>query len=346
MATIEAQATAWLVRRDGGMDDAEIAEFEQWRAEDIRHEVAFSKVASVWSAFDRPVATGQVDALRAELHALEKRDRRRRVAFGSTVALAAAACLAVFIGLGQPTVPSVTVKATDSLVARVVEPDRQILSDGSIVELKHGTRIKVAFTEANRVVILEEGEAHFTVMKNPERPFIVETGDVKVCAVGTAFAVGLGHEEVDVLVTEGRVRVDSSASPASETPDILRATPIGLLDNRSAPLVEAGQHAVVSLGTSATPTAIVPISAIDLNERLSWRLPRLEFSETSLTDAVTMFNRYNVNELHIDDETVAAIRITGVYRSDNVDGFVRALELGFGLRAEKRGSETVLLRGK
>jgi transmembrane sensor len=40
-----------------------------------------------------------------------------------------------------------------------------------------------------RQVKLDRGEAWFQVAKDPQRPFVVESGPVRVRAVGTAFSV-------------------------------------------------------------------------------------------------------------------------------------------------------------
>ncbi len=343
---IESQAAAWLARRDGGMSVGEKSEFDRWCAADPRHAAAVREIAAVWTALDRPTAAGQVESLRAALDALDRRRRRRWMAGGAATTLAAAAGLVVLLGLLRPSSGPPSALADAAPTARVIEPKRQTLPDGSIVELRHGAEITVAFDDANRVVKLASGEAHFSVTKNPRRPFVVETGNVKISAVGTAFAVEVGRTEVEVLVTEGRVRVHSTPS----VPPVRRDPPTGQTPGpsavSSAPLVEAGQRAVVSLGAAGSLPLVVSVPAAEFAERLAWRLPRLEFSETSVADAIAMFNRHNRLQLQVADSAAAARRITGVFRADNVEGFVRALESSLGLQAERRAGEIRLHSAK
>lgn len=343
---IEAQATAWLARCDSGMSDAEKAEFDRWCAADPSHAAAVKEIAALWAAFDRPAASGQIESLRDELDALDRRDRRRWMAGGAAAALGAAACLAVFFGLQRPPAPQSMADAVAVSAARVVEPERRILPDGSIIDLKHGARIAVVFSDESRVVVLEQGEAHFSVTKDPQRPFIVETAAVAVSAVGTAFAVGLGQNEIEVLVTEGRVRIDSTPPASAARSDLPRNNSPVMFDAAPAPMVVAGQRAVIMVGSAAFNPTVGSVSEAELTERLSWRLPRLEFSETSVAEAIGMFNRHNQLRLRTIDEAVAAMRITGIFRSDNVEGFVRALEVGLGLRVERRDRELILHRAK
>lgn len=51
--------------------------------------------------------------------------------------------------------------------------------------------------------------------KDPDRPFIVNIAGFDVRAVGTVFSVKLSKNEVDVIVTEGIVNVQPSASVAA-----------------------------------------------------------------------------------------------------------------------------------
>jgi transmembrane sensor len=269
------------------------------------------------------------------------------MAGGVAAALAAAACLAVVIGLQHPLTSRPMADVAAATAARVIEPERQILPDGSIVDLRHGAKIALAFSDESRVVILEKGEAHFSVTKNPHRPFIVETGTVKVSAVGTAFAVELGKTEVEVLVTEGRVSVEDTALASLDRAGLQQDDITGISATAPTPLVEAGQRAVVLLSAAGSMPRIAAVPAVEMTEHLSWRLPRLEFSETSITEAMAMFNRYNQRKLRSTDLAVGMMRITGVFRSDNVEGFVRALESsGLGLRSEHREREILIRLAK
>ncbi len=168
--------------------------------------------------------------------------------------------------------PFTRVALPDSSSKLIVSaPVRRELPDGSVVELKPGAEISVEFTPALRRVVLRTGEAHFTVAKNPARPFVVAFGGVEVRAVGTAFSVRAGVRAVDVLVTEGRVAVDHAADHA---------------------LVSAGELAVVTLTASTTTSAIqvASVAAPEQGQRLAWRVPKLDFSGTPLGDVISQFN--------------------------------------------------------
>nr|WP_321485461.1 FecR domain-containing protein [uncultured Draconibacterium sp.] len=85
------------------------------------------------------------------------------------------------------------------------------LSDGSVVHLNYGSRIKYPqnFLGKTRGVTLT-GEGYFEVAHNPDKPFVVSTGQIEVKALGTIFNVNAYPENNDIATTlvEGKVLVD------------------------------------------------------------------------------------------------------------------------------------------
>ena len=81
-------------------------------------------------------------------------------------------------------------------------------------------------------------------------------------------------------------------------------------------------------------------SSDEVDNLLSWREGLLVFRSTPLAEAVAEFNRYNTHKLVVDDPSIAAIPVGGSFRWANTDAFVRVLEQGFGLRAERHDGET------
>jgi transmembrane sensor len=148
-----------------------------------------------------------------------------------------------------------------------------------------------------------------------------------VRAVGTAFNVRLGAATVEVLVTEGQVRVNSSGSAHAPGISILRI----------------GQRAVVPLSSGSLPPQVTHVSAEEIAYYLGWKPKLLEFASTPLKEVVAEFNRRNHVQLVIADPALCAVPIVASFRSDNIDGFVRLLELSAGVQAERDG-DTIALR--
>ncbi len=333
---VAAEASRWLARRDAGLSPEEQLGFEHWLAADAAHVAAWDELHATWSAFDRPHAAGLAEAMIGEL-AARRRRRRFRVAWGGAFTLAAACVAFVFLTADVPAWR----RSVAPVAAILVKPAVQTLPDGTAVELNAGAAITIDYTADRRFVRLTRGEAHFAVTKDPSRPFIVSANGVEVRAVGTAFAVKLSPDTIDVLVTEGRVAV--ARHPLAPAPATF-ATP-----GESAPaavLLDAGHSLSVPTPAAAAehPLRTQSADAAEIAQRLAWRGPRLELSETRLADAVAVFNRENRLQITLRDAPLRELRLNGVFRADNADGFVRLLEANYGIRAEWRDRDAVTLR--
>jgi transmembrane sensor len=340
-AAIDEAAAGWVSRRDAGLSAGEEADFQSWLRADPRHEAALNRYATAWATLDGPVQAGAADELLQELTTLKEGQRRRSL----LSAVGVAAILLISISAWNFPRERITDPAAQTATAKIVSPSRQILPDGTMVELKDGAEIHADYSPAVRRVELRRGEAHFQVQKDPARPFVVNVRGIEVRAVGTAFAVQLGHETVEVLVTEGRVAVDKPLRPAT-TPPAGRGPSNALQDpNLISTLVTAGERAVI--GLNATAPAVIEIPGSEMAERLSWRAPRLEFSGTPLAEAVALLNRHAEHRqglrFVIEDPAISSIRVSGLFRADNTTAFVDLLESAFGINSVPRSSTEIAL---
>jgi transmembrane sensor len=328
--TAERAAADWLARRDRGLTAREQDEYLEWlqadprrRAMIARHEATLRRMQSLarWQP-----------ALSVEANPDLFAPRRPHRKWLAPLLAAAAAVAAAFI-LTRP-------DAEGPIVARSVAPgnylrinERQTLPDGSVVQLREGSQIEVQFNATERRVILSGGEAHFSVQKDSTRPFLVDARGIVVRAIGTSFNVRLDATAVDVLVTEGRVHVEAT-EPARETPRI-SAAPV---------VVAASQRTVMPLAPAPVAPEVVAVTPAQVKEVLAWQAPRLQFFETPLADAVAEFNRHNRHRLVLGDPSLGSIPIGGTFRVDNVEGFVRLLEMTLGVQGEERSSDETVLR--
>ena len=133
-----------------------------------------------------------------------------------------------------------------------------------------------------------------------------------------------------VLVTEGTVAVAS--------PMVALAEP--------APLVTAGQRAVVSLSPQAPATVIEAVAAAEMEERLAWKPRLLDFDEVPLAEIAVGLNRRNPVRVEIADPALRVRRLSATLRSDNVEGFVRMLESDFGITVYRRPAGVIALQSQ
>ena len=90
------------------------------------------------------------------------------------------------------------------------------LSDGTAIQMNAGSRIKFPAVFANDKRVIElEGEAFFTVVSDPERPFTVLSGTLSTTALGTAFNIKAfpDEERMKISLAEGKVVVNRIDRP-------------------------------------------------------------------------------------------------------------------------------------
>ena len=197
------------------------------------------------------------------------------------------------------------------------------------MEFPEGTDFRVEYTDGERRVTLLRGEVHFAVVKDPSRPFIVAVAGVEFRAVGTAFSVQLQANAARLIVTEGRVAVARDGVPV---------TLVGEAPVQTPHVVEAGRRALVAfVADSEGAVQVASVSGQEIGEHLAWRNPRVEFSGAPLGEVVALLNQRNRVQFVLSDPDLLAIELSGVFRADDLESLVRALETGFGLRAEHRG---------
>lgn len=334
------EAADWLARRDRGLTPAEQSAFDAWLAHGPNAR-AWRELEGPFRALDRVARLRPRDGSTPDPDLLLPRPTAaaRTGAWGVLVAGVAAAALAIGLFTTPPR-PAEPPAAPRGVVVRNI-PEQVVLPDGSLVSFKAGTRVEPLFSAVERRVRLPAGEAHFTVTKDAQRPFIVVTGSVEVRAVGTAFTVNASTEQVEVVVTEGRVRVDDNAGRPLVSP-AASAAPAAALD--------AGHFVVIPVTPAAAP-APVPVQTATraiLERAEAWRSAWLEFGNTPLAEVVREFNRHGTRHsnlvLKVADEATGRVLVSGAFRADSAAAFVRLLESTFGITAVHGSDGSVLLR--
>lgn len=294
---------------------------------------------------DWVVESGAVGDVLREMDAQLRGHRRRRLR-----AVTGAAVALVFAGIAwrQTNPPRVVTERPFAPSAVVSLPARQVLSDGSVVELRNGAQLEVAFTDSVRRVALTRGEAHFQVAKMA-KPFVVAVGGVEVRAVGTAFSVQLGSFQVEIIVTEGRVAVEEAANANARSPGTVLPDPVP--PRAIVALVEAGNRVVVPMAAAAASRSspdVVPVESVELAARLAWRSPRLEFSRTPLVEALAMMSHHSAAGKNVTvilaEPSLGRVAVSGVLRADNIETLLRLLEDEHGFKTEYRSPQEVVLR--
>ncbi len=335
-ARVNQEASDWVAKSDRGFTAPEQDAFFDWLAESPLHSEAFNRREVVWRDMNvladwRPEHGAEPNP---DLLAVS---RRRSKLIWLSVLGGVAALLATGLFVGSLLESS---KASERILLASGENaqfyEHHVLEDGSKVELNRGAQVSVRFRDDKRVIDLLAGEAHFTVAKDETRPFVVRARGTVVQAVGTAFNVLLDSEEVEVIVTEGRVLVNPSIATTRES-IVVETEPLVRKLN-------AGQRSVLSLNSRIAPPVIEEIAPEAMERRLAWKNEMLEFTDTPLSDVILEFNRRNHTQLVIGDISLAELPVTAAFRPNRLDEFVELLALIGNVEAERDGLSKIVLR--
>lgn len=313
-----AEAAAWLARLQGdARTPAREAAFQDWLRADPAHQSAFERATDIWA--DLPGAALLLDEppVRAPKPTpLPVAGPRRRLPLHQ---LALAASLLIAIGIGS----FLWLSRPSAYSTAIGEQKVATLEDGSRIALNTDSSVEVRYDPAQRLVELEHGEAMFEVAHNTARPFIVRAGDKQVRAVGTSFVVRREGKEVTVTLLQGKVVVTDIR------PAVRRIAPTYL---------NPGER------LRAQPEGAVRVDAQPAEIATAWRRGQAMFSDTPLADAVTELNRYGGPRLVVDDPRLAALRVSGVFATNDTGEFARAVAALHGLRIEQTGQTMHIVR--
>lgn len=322
------QAAAWRMRlAESDLESRE--DLSVWLAADPRNMAAWTQVQKGWTVFSEHATAPEVLQLRcnALAHAHEagrgRWTRSKRFAIARRLAIAAGVLILVLGGLFM-WMDQADVYSTRAGERRVVT-----LDDGSQIALDSRSEVKVHYTAHARELTLGKGQARFDVAHDVERPFSVAASGHKVIATGTSFNVDLFGPSVLVTLIEGRVVVASE--PAFNLPmahindDVARIT------------LDAGEQVVFS------PKAAPSVARVNLGQATAWENGEVVFENDSLSTVVARVNRYAQNAVVIGDASTSELRISGVFHTGDVDGFVSTLVAYLPVRADKDAGGTIRL---
>jgi transmembrane sensor len=196
-----------------------------------------------------------------------------------------------------------------------------VLADESVVHLNTDSDITIRYSKTQRSVSLSRGEAVFDVTHESARPFQVTTSAAQIIDVGTRFDVRLGDAATLVTVIEGQVEV--------------RSTTAG--PNRDALQVRAGQQVRITEGGIISAPA-----AADAGRTTAWLHRQISFDREPLEQVAAEFNRYATKAIEITTPELRALRVSGIFATDDTAAFVAFLRSLDGVQVKETDTQIVV----
>lgn len=291
------EAANWLSRLwSGEAGPDEIRACAAWRAQKPEHELAWQRLQQISAKLDSvPGAIGH-RALRAP-RTQGRRAALRMLGWGIVAGGA----------VGVTRESAVWQRNTSDYSTGTGEWKQVALADGTRLILNTATAVDIDFDADARRVLLRSGEIYISTAPDPQRPFLVETRDGTVRALGTRYSVRKLDGATQVSVYE-------------------HAVEIAPRDSRQRLRISAGEQ------TTLTPDAIRAGNALDAGEP-DWTRRRLVAERMRLADFLAEVGRYRSGVLRCDP-SIAELRVTGVFPLDDTDRALAALADGLPVRLD------------
>lgn len=277
-----------------------------WRRASPDNERTYHEIEAVWSELaeakvEYPPPPPELIVSRAEARrAREPRpwDRSRL----RTWFPAAAAAAVLILGVGEYARRSLVGGEEERLAGHVITATTgsrlEQLSDGTIVHLAPGSRLRIAPAAERREVWLE-GRAFFAVATDPDRSFVVHgpVGDARV--LGTRFEFSSDDRTARVLVVDGRVAFSASDERAE---------------------IRAAQLAEVEANGDLLVREVTDVESL-----LGWMGHSFAFHHTPLEQAVREISSRFGATVEVTDERLRRETISGGFHDQSFDEIMTTL---------------------
>ncbi|GLK73520.1 FecR family protein [Ancylobacter dichloromethanicus] len=308
-------ASRWHARLREPDADAQTHEaFQAWLAAGPNHFEAYEQADRLWRAMAGAPGGRRDDAAIEAL--VQSAAPRRRLARGMAVGMLLFLALA---GAEWARRGGLDDLRADH-VAAIGERQSVELADGSRVELNTDTALAVDFDAGQRRVRLFRGEAYFEVAHDPQRPFLVHTGEGDVRVTGTRFNVRVRDDVTEVGVVQGAVRLTASAQPDA----FLALAP--------------GEEGAI------TPRGLGQVRPFEAGAGTAWRLGKMVFFRASLGEVIAELNRYQRGRILILSERVRALPVTGVFDTRDPAAVIDIIEATLGISSLRLTDALIMLR--
>ena len=188
------------------------------------------------------------------------------------------------------------------------------LEDGSMVYLNKGAKITYpkTFTAENRKIIFE-GEAFFEIAHNPDKPFIITSGELEVEVLGTSFNLCTCSEgeEMILYLESGKVRFSVVNTKNGAINEQLILLP--------------GQKGIFNK-TNGT----VCRSEFENQNYLAWKTGVLVFEKTPLNEVLsTIGQTYNLDI--VSDKLYEGLSLTAKFDNETPESIFESLRTIYGI---------------
>lgn len=293
----------------------------------------FNKQASRWDNWD--ISTKE--KIRLEIHT---RIRQKIAVSPSTgkirslIAWKIAASIIILLCFGYFTYHTLNTTQDVQYLTQTTEKGQKAtitLSDGTVVQLnsKSSITFPVKFSKLTRTITLT-GEAFFKVNKDPDKPFIVTSGNLETTVLGTSFNIRVYPEDptIEVTVASGRVKVESIMDHSQKKSS----------KNSSLSILTQNQQAIFNKISHTLEKR-----DIDLHQYLAWKEGVIILNNTTVYEASKILERWYNVEFEFANEDIKHYIINGEFRSDKLVNLLENIKFLTGIEYQAKSNNRIIL---
>jgi ferric-dicitrate binding protein FerR (iron transport regulator) len=165
----------------------------------------------------------------------------------------------------------------------------------------------VQFSSVRNVTL--NGEAYFDVTKNPESPFVIDAGNIKIKVLGTSFnVVSYKNDSLsEVVVAEGRVEVTAKDQRFKEV------------------LLPSERLALNTVRNTYSK------STVDIQNYISWKTGKLIFMNDRLDEVIQKLSRFYNVDFDVKENVNKNQLFRAILEDESLDEILRYMKLTMGI---------------
>ena len=310
----------------GEASQQELLDLEDWKKAAPKNQTYFEDSKSI---FERIVGLKEEVPVNTELAwkkletKLNSPTGRVIPLFGKTRVLQAAASLFLLVSLGFLLNWLFSPSTTDNMqLATTTQSKEESLPDGSKVLLDKNSSITYVLTAQHVRQVKLKGAAHFEVVHNNEKPFVIEVNEVLIKDIGTAFDVKALPESdlVEVSVDEGEVQFYTESNAG-----------LRLIKGEKATYNKLSK-AFIKLSPSASDNTFNGLTR------------QFNFENTPLSDVVEELNAAYNSNIRLENSKIGACRLSVSFNNEKLDLLLSVIAETLNLKLTQQDS-TIILQG-
>ena len=311
---------AVFIRMNSGETSAVDREyFENWKEQNPEALVIYRKIEYLWNELGIHAMNMAPEDIHENLKQTEF-NKRHNLSYPK-ISIAASVILIVSIFLGFQ------FYSKDSVFSyRTARGERMVISleDGSNVHLNSLSDVDVLYSDSERTITLNRGEALFEVAHDENRKFFVQTAHGSIQALGTDFNISVESDDIKVTIIDGTVLIKSKQH--------IDQSVIG-------EVATVGEQVLIDSHGNLQSTTIENVTTI-----IAWTKGKLIFSGEPLHQALEKVNLHSKHNIRVKDPRLRNLPLFGIFNTGDTPGFIGAIEEAFPIKSiEVSGSTTLLL---